>query len=768
MSIRVDIDVVKSLPTNRPLVTGTIYKVEQPNGKLKVYTVNSNGEPIEETGMSVQQENKLDGLKTQAEITTDIENSLGEANQYTEDYTYSKVEVEEIAQKESLLFDTVADFRSMTTDKLTQLTSGKAFCATLLGYYTKGDTPAPINYFISTTSASDDGGSVFDVSGVKFEHDFSEEVVDIRYYGCKSDGVFDNVTKLNYLATKGWTIKLPKGITSVSDTVKLRLNTTLIGEGMNYSILQQLPNSVSPGQTSDGNFLVELNGSHNVTIKDLHLDANGFNQEVIFRNSVLNLMAGTDNLKIENVKFSNAFDTPYLGGFGIVAWYGGAKNVTINNVVFDRIMQSDLGLFEGENWNVNGMLSTNNGYMPINIETSMGFYNLRNINIDNVTIHDCARSAISVIYNNVGTGLLENVNISNINVVRGSKTDAFVGGIRFRGGRNVNINNVNFYDLGGTAIRMTVDSGQSVENVNISNVNVYNINSVTEGYGVTIEGTAQTVCKDLTFSNINLNNTYGSGFIAGYTNNLTLSNIKVDGVKSSERAVQINNSDRIFINNLKISNINSAGIGVGNSTNVIINGNIVRNVVGNGIYIQGTSNNISVTNNTIEDTRSTKLTTGGVRFETTLSGLNPRIYVMGNNGYGIANPIPSNIISYQSSLVKDNVISLGNVVGDTTVNATVSVRGSVLLATAQANISQADLVSTTSPVATLDTASTATDVAGLLTDLNDLISRYNVAVVLINELKTKYDLNVVLTNAIKTSQNTELTNQRTAGQQSAT
>lgn len=97
--------------------------------------------------------------------------------------------------------------------------------------------------------------------------------------------------------------------------------------------------------------------------------------------------------------------------------------------------------------------------------------------------------------------------------------------------------------------------------------------------------------------------------------------------------------------------------------------------------------------------------------------------------------------------------------------ATTTRKGLVNQASALANISQADLVATTSPVATVDTASTATDVAELLTDLNDLISRYNVAVALINELKTKYDLNVTLTNAIKASQNTELTNQRTAGQQ---
>lgn len=77
------------------------------------------------------------------------------------------------------------------------------------------------------------------------------------------------------------------------------------------------------------------------------------------------------------------------------------------------------------------------------------------------------------------------------------------------------------------------------------------------------------------------------------------------------------------------------------------------------------------------------------------------------------------------------------------VSASTSVKGLVNQTVALANISQADLVAIT----TAD----ATDLATALT--------------LLNELKAKYNLNVTLTNALKASQNTELTNQRTAGQQ---
>lgn len=54
------------------------------------------------------------------------------------------------------------------------------------GYYKNGDTPGAIEYILSTTSETDEGGSVIEVGGIKLEHVFTDGV-DPRYYGAKSN-----------------------------------------------------------------------------------------------------------------------------------------------------------------------------------------------------------------------------------------------------------------------------------------------------------------------------------------------------------------------------------------------------------------------------------------------------------------------------------------------------------------------------------------------------------------------------------------------------
>src|SRR5690606_39111489 len=69
--------------------------------------------------------------------------------------------------------DTVAGLRAITAREIWALQNGHYKGVKLNGYYAKGDTPTPIEYYISSTSATDDGGSVIVVGGVKLEHDFA-------------------------------------------------------------------------------------------------------------------------------------------------------------------------------------------------------------------------------------------------------------------------------------------------------------------------------------------------------------------------------------------------------------------------------------------------------------------------------------------------------------------------------------------------------------------------------------------------------------------
>lgn len=79
-NIKIVTKVVNALPTERPLVTGEVYKVKQPNGDILTYIVDSSGEPIFERGIDNEEQGRLDQL-TQAQITKLIESySKGEVD----------------------------------------------------------------------------------------------------------------------------------------------------------------------------------------------------------------------------------------------------------------------------------------------------------------------------------------------------------------------------------------------------------------------------------------------------------------------------------------------------------------------------------------------------------------------------------------------------------------------------------------------------------------------------------------------------------------
>jgi hypothetical protein len=87
--------------------------------------------------------------------------------------------------------DTMANMRNLSSSETSDLQNGIVKGVQLLGYYQKGDTPGPINYYLSNTPAADDGGSVISVGGIKLEHHFNN-VINVAYYGAKGDNLSDN------------------------------------------------------------------------------------------------------------------------------------------------------------------------------------------------------------------------------------------------------------------------------------------------------------------------------------------------------------------------------------------------------------------------------------------------------------------------------------------------------------------------------------------------------------------------------------------------
>ena len=612
--------------------------------------------------------------------------------------------------------DTMLDMRNISNTEILLLKMGYYKGVKLNGYYVKGDTPAPIEYYLSDMEDEDDGGSVIDVSSIKLEHKF-DGFINCKYFGCVLDGITDNLIQFQECLNKSGVIYIPSGKLAVSDTLNVLSDTRVLGDDKYTSTLMWKDNSVSPGHTSDENFLLTVRGQNNIVFENINLDANGFNQDDIFRNSILELRDSSSNIRINNVFFRNAFDTLAYGGFGLVSWYGGANNVTISEVYFDKIGQSDLGIFEGENWQVNGLYSTNNTYMSINIETSNLSKYLRNINITNVVVSDCKRSIISLIHNAVSVGIMENINITNIIGTRISNNDNQVGCIRFRGGKSINISNVTLNDSGGTGIRMTVDSNQSVENVNISNVVINNITSSLVGYGISVEGTSAYPCKNITFDNIKIVGSVSAGFNATYLNNSTIKDVTVQSPKLTVRGFEIKNSKFLNMLGCRTINTSSTALGLTDCDTVNLSNTNILDAVGVGIYVSGTTTNLICNSNSVSDSRTPKLITTGIRLETSIT--KPRISLFGNNFYGILNPVDGNMISIASNIVQDNIIQMGNSSTTPFRSSTTYVKGIVNQSTASADSASAP-----------STNYTQSEVQAILTELRDLKTKLRTAGIL--------------------------------------
>lgn len=81
----------------------------------------------------------------------------------------------------------MADMRGLSASEIASLqgTSPTFAGVELLGYYEKGDTPASIIYFLSSTVKPDNGGEIIEVGGIKLEHRFLEAVNPL-YFGAKA------------------------------------------------------------------------------------------------------------------------------------------------------------------------------------------------------------------------------------------------------------------------------------------------------------------------------------------------------------------------------------------------------------------------------------------------------------------------------------------------------------------------------------------------------------------------------------------------------
>ncbi|MGE8377245.1 MAG: hypothetical protein ACN6PN_02815, partial [Sphingobacterium sp.] len=90
-----------------------------------------------------------------------------------------------------LVKETMAVMRGLCPCEITDLQNGTYVGVKLLGYYEKGDTPAPLIYYPVSSSpdpGSDDGGSIITVGQIKLKAAFPSGV-DCKYFGAQRSDI---------------------------------------------------------------------------------------------------------------------------------------------------------------------------------------------------------------------------------------------------------------------------------------------------------------------------------------------------------------------------------------------------------------------------------------------------------------------------------------------------------------------------------------------------------------------------------------------------
>lgn len=265
--------------------------------------------------------------------------------------------------------DTASQVRALTTGEIILLRMGRYRGVKLNGYYQKGDTPAPIDYTLSDTVESDDGGSVFEVGDVKLEHEFVGEV-NPKYFGLKAfDKTVDNgailqklinyISQGNQLATsngRSKRITLSEGKYFVTTPIfidKHAMHITGVGNAV-LCATDEFPKNttdaiLSIGQTSD---------CKNTRVKGITFTIDGGNPydsyEGKFGNGLdYNYSTSVLGLRIDHTHYYVVSDCTFVG-LRLGVWLRGAYAGRLVNCQFqwnNRHLQAIQVTGRNNNWN---------------------------------------------------------------------------------------------------------------------------------------------------------------------------------------------------------------------------------------------------------------------------------------------------------------------------------------------------------------------------------------------------------------------------------
>jgi|GEM_PF-6400467 len=233
-----------------------------------------------------------------------------------------------------LIKETMAAMRSLSASEIDGLKGDNPIYVgvELLGYYEKGDTPTPIQYYLSEKSLADNGGTFLIIRNTKFESAFIDSI-HASYFGYKCDfanGVgTDNVSVLTklYEACKLYKCKMviPSGDSLTSRFG--RFNDIKV-EGYGANVYVKYSTTVTMVQLGS-NLRIEGVKFYS-TESDLNFSRSGVEQ--------------AENCYIKHCGFYNFQNPTNINSWGL--YLKNAKNVTIDSCDFSSNTQSDIAIVD--------------------------------------------------------------------------------------------------------------------------------------------------------------------------------------------------------------------------------------------------------------------------------------------------------------------------------------------------------------------------------------------------------------------------------------
>lgn len=499
-----------------------------------------------------------------------------------------------VIDKDGELFlekDTVAQIRSLTTYEILLLRAGVFKGVKLNGYYTKGDTPAPIEYYLSSTTEVDDAGSVFEVGGIKLEHKFKSDI-NVRYFGAKDDMSFDSTLCFKKIFaytrnTSNISIYIPNGGYLLTDTLEPPSNIKIYGNG-NNSILKFKHERFSI--SGSVKWMFKLTNQKNVTFENIKLHGGATTQQ----------------------EFPHDVDgAEFLIYFNPIS-DGDVNNITINKVYFERPWSTAIQSYGRYAEPYPHPLTTN-------------------IRITDCYFTKCGDHGVGM--NEFSNAIVSNCNFVDVGILISDESSQSGGGLAVDvsgGCEDVIITNNTVDGASGgfkaeTHIK-TDETQQQSKRIIISNNTIKNLHKgdfYKIFYGVRVAGNSCIVSNNVIL------NPQGHGvLISGQAINCTVEGNKIDTplrtgiengsllggsiikgntiINSSEQGIT-NDSNNTLIDGNIIINSGLTGIRNLGGDNILLSNNIVYNSKGEGISAVPTGSNVSrivsIINNTCYDSR---------------------------------------------------------------------------------------------------------------------------------------------------------------------